>query len=87
MKKSILKSKKHLKKSSNNVNIVTMKDTMIRGIPEDVWADILRIAGEEGTSANKILLQSVTDRVDTWRKTERRRLTHRLDELNQKTLL
>ena len=64
-----------------------MKETKVRGIPEDVWADILRIAGEEGCSANKVLLDAVTDRVDGWRKSEKKRLTRRLDEINQKPLL
>lgn len=64
-----------------------MKETKIRGIPEDVWADILRMAGEDGTSANRIMVEAVTDRVNAWRKTEKKRLAARMDELNQERLI
>lgn len=64
-----------------------MKETKVRGIPEELWADVLRIAGEEGTSANKIMLEAITDRVTAWRKSEKKRLVRRLDELNQERLI
>lgn len=66
---------------------VPMKETKIRGIPDDVWADILRMAGEDGTSANRVMLEAITDRVNAWRKSEKKRLAARMDELNQERLI
>lgn len=64
-----------------------MKETKVRQMPDDIWADVLRIAGEEGTSANKIMVDAITGLVMAWRKSEKKRLVRRLDELNQQPLL
>jgi hypothetical protein len=76
-----------LTKCGYNGYTIPMKETKIRGIPEDVWADILRMAGEDGTSANRVMLEAVTDRVNAWRKSEKKRLAARMDELNQERLI
>ena len=76
-----------LTKCGDNGYTVPMKETKIRGIPDDVWADILRMAGEDGTSANRVMLEAVTDRVNAWRKIEKKRLVARMDELNQERLI
>lgn len=62
-------------------------NTQVRGIPEDVWADVRRIAGEDQTSANLICVLAITKLVDAWRRDEKKRLTKRLDELNQGKLV
>jgi len=64
-----------------------MKETKIRQLPDDIWADVQRIAGEAGTSANSIMLEAVTGYVAAWRAGEKKRITKRLDELNQGRLV
>jgi predicted transcriptional regulator len=64
-----------------------MKTTTIRGIPDEVYSDVLLMAGEEKTSANKIMLEAIIGAVEVWRKAEKKRLQKRLDDLNQGRLV
>ena len=76
-------------KNDSTVIIVNMKDiskknTMIRGIPLDVWADLNRIAGEKMQSVNKTMVDMVVLSVKSYRNsTEKKALIKRLDEINQ----
>jgi hypothetical protein len=67
--------------------IVHNMDTMIRRVPEDEWADIRKMAGEQQTSANLVMLEMLHKGVEAYRKDEKKRLTKRLDELNQGKLV
>lgn len=71
----------------NNDNIDNMKNTMVRGIPEDIYADLIRMAAEGQTSANRVMVEAIIGAVEVWRKAEKKRLQKRLDDLNQGRLV
>jgi len=60
---------------------------MIRGLSDEIRADLARMAGERRTSSNAVMVELIEKGVEAWRKDEKKRLQKRLDELNQGRLV
>jgi plasmid stability protein len=63
------------------------KTLSLREIPDEQHYELRIWAAEEGLSINTLILKLVEEAVKGRTKTEKKRLTKRLDDLNQEKLL
>ena len=63
-----------------------MKETKIRNIADDDYKTLKVMATEKDLSLNSLFLEFIKNSVDTYKKSERKRINKRLNELDQQKL-